>query len=85
MKKIFINISQMSEQQEIHEYLAKQFNFPDYYGKNLDALFDCLTSITTPTAVLAVINAQDEYHKKIKNVLDDAQEENKNFGVFWIN
>ena len=75
----------MSEQQEIHEYLAKQFNFPDYYGKNLDALFDCLTSITTPTAVLAVINAQDEYHKKIKNVLDDAQEENKNFGVFWIN
>jgi RNAse (barnase) inhibitor barstar len=25
--------------------IAKVFLFPDYFGKNLDALFDCLTSL----------------------------------------
>ncbi|WP_405287502.1 barstar family protein [Methanobrevibacter sp.] len=29
-----------------HDYLAEALNFPDYYGKNLDALYDCLTEIS---------------------------------------
>lgn len=28
-----------------HDYLKEVFDFPDYYGKNLDALYDCLTDI----------------------------------------
>ncbi len=31
---------------EGHDYLKKVLNFPDYYGKNLDALYDCLTEIS---------------------------------------
>ena len=31
---------------EIHETLAAQLHFPEWYGKNLDALFDCLTTMT---------------------------------------
>ncbi len=27
---------------ELHDVLKKAFGFPDYYGKNLDALWDCL-------------------------------------------
>ncbi len=30
---------------EIHEILKEAFDFPDYYGKNLDALWDCLTDM----------------------------------------
>ncbi len=30
---------------EGHDYLMKALNLPDYYGKNLDALYDCLTEI----------------------------------------
>ncbi len=28
-----------------HDYLSEALNFPDYYGKNLDALYDCLCEI----------------------------------------
>ena len=28
---------------DIHEILKRDLDFPDYYGGNLDALWDCLT------------------------------------------
>ena len=28
-----------------HEYLMEALDLPEYYGKNLDALYDCLTVI----------------------------------------
>ena len=31
--------------EEGHDYLMEALNFPDYYGKNLDALYDCLCEI----------------------------------------
>lgn len=34
-----------------HDYLKDMFDFPDYYGKNLDALFDCLTDIGVETEI----------------------------------
>ena len=32
------------ERRATHERLAEAFGFPSYYGFNLDALYDCLTS-----------------------------------------
>ena len=40
MKKIEL-IMNMDSKEEIHAYLQDVFHFPDYYGKNLDALYDC--------------------------------------------
>ncbi len=34
-----------------HNYLKKAFNFPNYYGNNLDALYDCLTDISVQTEI----------------------------------
>ena len=31
--------------EEIHERLAKSLRFPDYYGRNLDAIYDCMTEV----------------------------------------
>ena len=38
-----LNGLEMTDRQRTHEYLAGQLQFPDYYGKNLDALYDLLT------------------------------------------
>ncbi|MBO0812818.1 MAG: barstar family protein, partial [Microlunatus sp.] len=32
--------------------IAARLGFPDYFGRNLDALWDCLRAIRQPTAVI---------------------------------
>lgn len=51
MRKVILNFRGLYSREAIHEYIAQQMGFPHYYGRNLDALFDCLTDITEPTAV----------------------------------
>jgi len=41
---------------EGHEYLKKALNLPDHYGKNLDALYDCLTEMKCE---IEIINSSD--------------------------
>ena len=36
--------------EDMHEAIAAGLDFPDYYGRNLDALNDCLTDIEIPEA-----------------------------------
>ena len=56
-----------------HDYLAEALNFPDYYGKNLDALYDCLTEIDCE---IELINAS-AVDKDIIDTFKDAASENE--------
>lgn len=38
-----LNFTNVTNYLEIHEIIQNDLDFPDYYGKNLDALWDCLT------------------------------------------
>ena len=44
-KNILLDFSGLEGRRAIHTYLACKLSFPDYYGNNLDALFDCLTEL----------------------------------------
>ena len=43
MKKIVLDFSKCRYISEIHRVLKEGFDFPDYYGENWDALWDCLS------------------------------------------
>ena len=41
----------------IHDYLRVTLGFPEHYGKNLAALYDCLGDITAPTRLYVMRDA----------------------------
>ena len=49
--KVILNCEKLTERRKAHTYLAKMFDFPEYYGKNLDALADCLSEVSDCTVV----------------------------------
>lgn len=59
MKKIVLDFGTCSTKKEIHAYLKEQFGFPDYYGENLDALYDCLTDLAEDVKICFEENGGD--------------------------
>ena len=42
MENIIIDFTDCTRLHEVHALLKKQFDFPDYYGANPSALWDCI-------------------------------------------
>jgi RNAse (barnase) inhibitor barstar len=42
---LFANLGDAQSKQEVLEGIATSFLFPAHYGKNLDALYDCMTDL----------------------------------------
>ncbi|WP_462315740.1 barstar family protein [Methanobrevibacter sp.] len=57
--------------EEGHDYLMRALNLPDYYGRNLDALYDCLTEIECD---IELVNADDVDGDIIDTFVDAADE-----------
>ncbi len=52
MEDVVLQSYNMETKEELHEELMLKFGFPQYYGKNLDALNDMLTEISEDTLIL---------------------------------
>lgn len=55
MNKITLDGKEIKKDE--HEYLIEELDLPDYYGRNLDALYDCLTEIGKETEI-EIINSE---------------------------
>lgn len=71
----------MTDRGTAHDYLAEKFEFPGYYGRNLDALFDLLSTYEKDAQI--VVNAPElleenlgAYGKNILKTLEEAAREN---------
>ena len=84
MKKVVIDCEKLRQKEQAHLYLAEVFDFPDYYGKNLDALFDCLTELGECTIVLNggnILHQTDSYGLKVLKIFEEAALVNSNLKI----
>ena len=64
----------MQTEEEAHKYLRKQLHLPEYYGENLDALYDCLTEMEDVEIVIQNFNKiKGSYAVRILQVIEDAE------------
>ncbi len=42
---LYTNLSEAQDKQDVLDIMARDFLFPDHFGKNLDALYDCMTDL----------------------------------------
>ena len=78
-----INGKEIKSQDHLHTLLAKQLNFPKYYGKNLDALFEVLSTDYSGQTVIKLKHLNflkaklgPEYTEALIQAILDASEEN---------
>ena len=73
---------------EIHAALKENLPFPEYYGANLDALYDVLVEPHEPWEITFVNTRrlwQEEslYMRSLKETFDDASADGANMKVEW--
>lgn len=85
MKEIVIHCDKIASMEEMHAFLARELNFPDWYGKNLDALHDCLTSICEETKITFLHFPSLPFRTVgLLNVLRDSESENDKLDVSFV-
>lgn len=53
MNTIILDFAGIRSMWSLHEYLKETFHLPDYYGRNMDALWDCLhCAFEEPTTIV---------------------------------
>jgi ribonuclease inhibitor len=83
VREIELDISTFEEKISLHRYLKEHMGFPFYYGGNLDALYDELSSLTEPTHVTLLYSTSPkgkmaEYTPRTLRVFGDAASGNYN-------
>ena len=82
--KVVLDFKNIIEKAMMHQYLKEKLEFPDYYGNNLDALYDMLTSLEEGTFI-EIINYQnfekndEKYFKSLCELFVDVN--NEDIGV----
>ena len=83
MKRVELIGAQLKDKELLHDVLAQQLELPEYYGRNLDALHDCLTQLQDVELVL--IGWPDEgYLARVRRVIIDAVWENDRLSLTSI-
>ena len=81
--KLILDGEKISNKDELHKFMKSALDFPEWYGENLDALYDCLTDLTEEVEIH--LENAEAFHRNLGNyadkvlwVLKDAEQTNLN-------
>ena len=77
---VLCDFSRLGTPDAVYDYLTKELAFPDYFGRNLDALHDCLTDICVPTR-LVLTGTDSPCGRHFLRVFRDAARKNRYLSV----
>ena len=83
MKKIVLNFENSQYISEVHKTLKTGFDLPDYYGENLDALYECLSELDDKQIIVTELQAIDDFSLKVLSVMEDVAEEYHNLTLTY--
>ena len=85
MRTLKLDFSKATYFSDIHKIIKETFGFPDFYGENLDALWDCMRDYCEydlHVVVIGIENFPDEWKKymsKVFDVFNDIHNEYRDF------
>jgi len=82
MNHVVIDCTKLVDEKSVHDTFAQALDFPAYYGRNLDAMYDLLSASSELT--LTLVNAQAigrlfRYGDNLMLTLRDAEQANPLF------
>ena len=81
MKQITLDGNLLADITQVHDYLKEMLEFPEYYGKNLDALYDCLTDLMDVEITITAPEEDGAIFQKVLRVFKAADRENDELKV----
>ncbi|BFH14236.1 barstar family protein [Paenibacillus melissococcoides] len=85
MRNIVVEGSSIESKEQMHAFLQEALELPEHYGRNLDALWDCLAGyVELPLTVTwldyeASEQRLGEYGRKLFELFEEAAEEIEGF------
>lgn len=77
MKQITLDGNILADAAQVHDYLKEVLNFPEYYGKNLDSLYDCLTDLNETELIITAPEEDGAVFQKILRIFKAADRTNE--------
>lgn len=77
MKQITLDGNILADAALVHDYLKDQLAFPEYYGKNLDALHDCLTDLDEIEITITAPDEDGAIFQRIVRIFKASANENE--------
>lgn len=83
MVKVILDGKRMKTKETVHLYIKNVLNSKEYYGNNLDALYDVLSTYNQPIEIILInedilMENLGDYGKSLVKLFEDVEEENAN-------
>lgn len=87
MKTIYIDFSEIGDEEDFFAQLREKLSLPEHFGNNLDALYDTITGDLEMPLRIEFVNMnveQLEHFEDLLTTLEDAEDETKGFSFAYF-